>query len=108
MYCNMYMWECIVSRPGTRYHALSIVLCTANKSVSSFVRSFDGRRFLYLPESKEALSPGPQGPTPTAEPKDSQIVYHTNINHKYEATDSGSLEAVATWHAANPGGLGTG
>ena len=34
------------------------------------------------PESKEALSPGPQGPTPAAEPKDSQIVYHNNINHK--------------------------
>ena len=36
-----------------------------------FVRSFVGRRFLYLHCSKEALSPGPQGPTPAAEPKDS-------------------------------------
>ena len=38
----------------------------------SFVRSFVGRRFLHLHCSKEALSPGPQGPTPAAEPKDSQ------------------------------------
>ena len=87
---------------------IKLIKCYIKTDESSvlFVRSFDGRRFLYLPESKEALSPGPQGPTPTAEPKDSQIVYHTNINHKYEATDSGSLEAVATWHVANPGGLG--
>ena len=37
-----------------------------------FVRSFVGRRFLHLHCSKEALSPGPQGQTPAAEPKDSQ------------------------------------